>query len=194
MNRSIFQIWQFFFIIFLFLIFYLNYPISVVNCVDSTILINNVKHTLKIVTHNKSIFLASNSITDEDARKTFYMVAHQYLSGGFKTGMAKYFLKLNNNLIPFPIESPFSHPNIFLGSFNNSYVNFQLTHKKLFNFKKFTDTDIINSNRFQYICNLLQIYDSELNMLMLNYDNLDLNNQYLLENNDLINSQIKYNI
>ena len=162
-----------------------------VNCIDLKI---SSKYLLKELTYNGITFKCSNLLSDKEAIMALEnLLENKNKYNNFK--FAKYYESLNGVLTPFNNYSCYSHPNLFIGSFENTLYNYQFSHNNYnYNFYKFTDNDIYNSKRIQFAPKYLYIYDNSLSPIYLNKNDLNLNNNFLELNSDLINKNIKHNV
>lgn len=202
MNRSIFQIrhkklggitlttFLIIILLLLFIIFNKN-----VNCVDFKCSREITKYMLQEISYNNIKYYKAYCINEQDSKLALKLFLDYKKNQILDYKISKYFLNKNGVLIPFDKKSPYSHPNLFLGCFNNISFNYQFSHQNWQNkFTNFSDNDMIESGFNQYLCNNLYMYNSNLSQLMLNFNDVFYNEQYKSLNNDLLYEINKNNL
>lgn len=203
MNRSIFQIWfkyfsgikVFTFIISTFILFFfIKYNINV-NCANFKCSSNLSNYVLTELFHNNIKFYKANCISEYNSKIALDLFLEYKTNNNLNYKLSKYFLNKNGFLIPFDKKSSYSHPNLYLGNFNNILFNYQFSHNNKFaNFQPFTVNDIIRSGKPQYFSNTLYMYSNNLSQVMLNHNDLNLNQQYINLNESLIKENERYSL
>lgn len=196
MNRSIFQIlkgrWSYNLVIAFIFCLLLNWNLNT-NCFS----IKNVHEIfLKELQYKGILFKCSIETPNEIAFQSIDNFLFNNYKNNLSFSILKYYKIDNNIALPFNKYSCYSHPNLFLGTFNNLYWNLQFSHYTYnSNFINITDKDVMFIPKKQYICTQLYIYDSTFKQQFLNFDDLNKNtlSVYKNENPILIQKYINQN-
>lgn len=132
-------------------------------------------NTLKELNYKGVIFKCDQCVIDTEAYKAIDLFAADaiYNLQMQNHSFVKYFQKINNVLVPFPVNYPQAHPNFFIGSYNNLFFNYQFSHTQINkNFVNFSNSDLTGKEKPQFISNQLYIYASDLAQFFLNQNNL----------------------
>lgn len=132
-------------------------------------------NVLKESNYKGIIFKYDHHIIDTEAYKAIdlFVINNIYNLQTQNYGFVKYYQKFDNILIPFPVNYPQAHPTFFIGTHNNLFFNYQSSHSCInSDFVKFSNRDLIDKIRHQYISNQLYIYSNNSIQLFLNQNNL----------------------
>ena len=157
MNRSIFQIVNFInLILFSLLTVLLLMHNENLNCFSFRGINNNY---LKEIQYKNIIFNCSENISNNNAKLALDLFLENKEKTNYNFSIVKYFELRNNILYPFKINSCYAHPNLFVGNYNNLFLNYQFSHNivnKIFSL--ISNQDLFFDQCNQYICHKLYIY------------------------------------
>lgn len=208
MNRSIFQIRQpnvygkinirkyykfkflYSFIITILVVLIIVYC-NIIECINTNVIAEKQKYFLREIIHNNMKIKVLNTINDQNAKIALELFQnHVSNNNNVNISILKYFLNRNGILLPFDKRSPLAHLNLYIGTFNNCYINYQFSHSKMLDFNFFSFEDIIGKSRLQYLSVVPYLY-SDVFQLFLDCNDLKISNEFMRLNCDLIKSEVK---
>lgn len=192
MNRSIFQIWRLIFskkllynfVISSLILIIVNLDANLYNCFDVR---GNIEPFLRETYYRGIFFKCSKNISDEALFKAIDAFKN---NNTFVYNVAKFYEIKNGACVPFHPKSCYTHPNFFVGTFNNLHLNFQFSHhNNYFKSSEFFATDLFNLPNCQFINMQAYFYNNNLGIQYLNQNSLNLNKHIVYPNVNQIEIQ-----